>query len=493
MESTQNWLVRFWQIVKHCLSPLKRFEAGVSGETVLPPPRAAVDDIATGREFAALDLQAAILKGLELAGFRRCTLIQEKTLPISLQGRDVAAQAQTGSGKTAAFLITLFERLLRPGQKRGHDPRALILAPTRELALQIFRDAELLAKHTQLRFSVVYGGVPYKAQLQELSDGVDIVIATPGRLIDYIKQKALTLQNISILVIDEADRMLDLGFIADLRYILKRLPPYNKRQSMLFSATLSPRVLELTYEYMNLPEEITTNVDMPIVETVEQELYHVAKEEKLPLLLGLLKREPWHRMLIFANTKSTVAWLTERLCMNGYTAQELTGDLTQKQRIRIMSQFKQGRIPILVATDVASRGIHVEDITHVVNYDVPQDREEYVHRIGRTARAGKRGKAITFACETYVYNLEPIEEFIGQKIPLAWPEDAWFIPDAAKGRRSAPVCRRPQQRFAGSGKRSTAGPRGERLRGAGPGTSAKRAVPPAAKKGPKDPQRARRP
>jgi ATP-dependent RNA helicase RhlB len=301
----------------------------------------------------------------------------------------------------------------------------------------------------------------------------------------------IDLQNISMLVIDEADRMLDLGFIADLRYILKRLPPYAKRQSMLFSATLTTRVMELTYEYMNLPEEISTNLNMPIVETVVQQLYHVSKGDKLSLLLGMLKRESWQRMLIFANTKSTVAWLADRLSLNGYAASGISGDLTQKQRMRIMTQFKQGRIPILVATDVASRGIHVEDISHVVNYDVPQDREEYVHRIGRTARAGKHGKAITLACEEYVYFLEPIEEFIGQKIPVAWPDESWFIPDAAKGKRSAPARRRPQQRPGGPGKWS--GPAGGGDRPKGAGASTKRPPSASGKRGARDPQRGRRP
>jgi ATP-dependent RNA helicase RhlB len=482
--------MRFWSAIKRRFLPSAPSTPEVPANVTLPPPRSAMEDIATGSDFATLGLHKSILKGLNDAGFQRCTAIQEKTLPISLQGRDVAAQAQTGSGKTAAFLITIFERLSSTPKQNVRDPRALILAPTRELALQIFRDAELLSKHTSFRFSVVYGGVPYKSQLDELRAGVDVVIATPGRLIDYIKQKAINLQNISMLVIDEADRMLDLGFIADLRYILKRLPPYTKRQSMLFSATLSARVLELTYEYMNLPEEITTNVDMPIVETVVQELYHVSKSDKLPLLLGLLKGEPWQRMIIFANTKSTVAWLTDRLCSNGQMARELTGDLTQKQRSRIMNQFKQGSIPILVATDVASRGIHVDDVSHVINYDVPQDREEYVHRIGRTARAGKHGKAITFADEEYVYFLEPIEDFIGQKIPIAWPEDGWFIPDTGKGKRAAPSRRRPQ-RAGGPGRQG--GPAGGREKSRGAATSPKRATTPAAKKGPKDPQRSRRP
>ncbi|HBD06884.1 MAG TPA: RNA helicase [Syntrophobacteraceae bacterium] len=429
----------------------------------MPPPRAAVNDIATGSEFRSFDLAPQILDGLMDAGFHRCTEIQERTLPLSLRGRDVAAQAQTGSGKTAAFLITIFQRLMLPAPKKtGKEPRALVLAPTRELALQIYRDAQLLGRHTRLRFSVIYGGVSYRSQLDDLTAGLDMIVATPGRLIDYIKQKSVNLQRISILVIDEADRMLDMGFIADLRFILKRLPPYQRRQSMLFSATLSARVLELTYEYMNLPEEITANPEKPVVDTVVQLLYHVSGVDKLPLTLGLLRHESWERVLIFANTKSTVAWLAERLCQNGYSAEGLTGDLTQKQRTQIMTQYRQGKIPILVATDVASRGLHVEDISHVINYDIPQDREEYVHRIGRTARAGRTGKAITLACERFVYYLEPIEELIGQKIPLAWADDNWFVADSGRSTAAKSLGRQVPQRPPREGRKGRTSRRGPR-------------------------------
>jgi ATP-dependent RNA helicase RhlB len=425
--TSQPWLPRVWGVFKKLSSTALSFFSRNPIELDMPAPRVAVTDIATGRDFQSFDLAPEIVKGLGEAGFQRCTEIQERTLPLSLRGRDIAAQAQTGSGKTAAFLITIFQRLMSSAPKKAYKaPRALVLAPTRELALQIYRDAQLLGKQTTLRFSVIYGGVPYRSQLDDLTAGVDMIVATPGRLIDYIKQKSVDLQRISILVIDEADRMLDMGFIADLRYILRRLPPYQLRQSMLFSATLSSRVLELTYEYMNVPEEITANPEKPVVETVEQRLYHVSREDKLSLLLGLLRHEPWERVLIFANTKSTVTRLAERLLQNGFAAKGLTGDLTQKQRTQIMTQYRQGKIPILVATDVASRGLHVEDISHVINYDIPQDREEYVHRIGRTARAGKTGKAITLACERFVYYLEPIEELLGQKIPLAWADESWF-------------------------------------------------------------------
>jgi len=286
----------------------------------------------------------------------------------------------------------------------------------------------------------VFGGIDYQKQASQLREGVDIVVATPGRLIDYMKQKAFIPSRVKILVVDEADRMFDMGFIKDLRYILRRLPSFDQRQSMLFSATLSSRVLELTYEHMNLPKEIYVTPDEVTVESVEQSLFHVERREKLRLILGLLDREPWERVLIFANTKATVEWLSAKLKGNGYPVKGLTGNLNQRQRLRVINHFKSGDLKILVATDVASRGLHVEEISHVINYDLPQDREDYVHRIGRTARAGLPGKAISFACELYVYSLEAIEEYIGQKIPVVWPEpeDGWFLPDKSRPTRRHP-------------------------------------------------------
>jgi len=256
-------------------------------------------------------------------------------------------------------------------------------------------------------------------------------VGTPGRVIDYIKQGIFNTKWIRIVVIDEADRLFDLGFTQDMRFILRKLPSYEKRQSMLFSATLSYRVLELTYEYMNLPEFISVTPQDVAVEGIAQELFHVGEEQKLPLLLGLLQREKWERVLIFVNTKVGVEWLTRKLKGNGLPAEMITGDLPQKKRFQLMDRYKSGKIKILVATDVASRGIHVEDISHVINYDLPQDAENYVHRIGRTARAGKQGKAISLACERYVLHLEPVENMLGYKIPVIWPEDDWYVEDKA--------------------------------------------------------------
>ena len=380
----------------------------------------------------AFALPAQLQTALKEAGFVYCTPIQEQTLPISLSGKDVAGQAQTGTGKTAAFLVTVITRLLNFPDRNPQLPSALIIAPTRELSHQIYEEARILCRHADLKIAEVVGGVDYKRQAQILRRGVDIIICTPGRIIDYYKQGIFKTEAIKILVIDEADRLFDLGFTKDMRYLLRKLPIYEKRQSMLFSATLSYRVMDLTYEYMNLPEFISVTPQTITVEGIDQQLFHVGSEKKLELLLGLLKREEWNRILIFVNTKVGVDWVTRKLQGNGWPAEKITGDLPQRKRFRLMAQFKNGKIKILVATDVASRGIHVEDISHVINYDLPQDSENYVHRIGRTARAGKTGKAFALACEDYVYHLEPLEEMLGYKIPVVWPGNDWFIADKSK-------------------------------------------------------------
>jgi len=398
----------------------------------LQPPRAPQPEFLTETRFDEFNLPAEVLAGLKDAGFVHCTPIQAQTLPVSLTGRDVAGQAQTGTGKTAAFLVTVLNGLLSEPAKSDGLPQALIVAPTRELSQQIYEEAKVLCRYTQLTLVQVVGGVDYVKQADILRGGVYIVICTPGRIIDYYKQKIFKTEGIKILVIDEADRLLDLGFAQDMRYILRKLPAYDKRQSMLFSATLSYRVMELTYEYMNLPEFISVTPQIVTVEGIEQSLFHVGVDKKIPLILGLLKREEWNRMLIFVNTKSGVDYLTYKLKGNGWPAEGITGDLPQRKRFRLMAQYKKGELKILVATDVASRGIHVEDISHVINYDLPQDSENYVHRIGRTARAGKTGTAISLACEKYVFHLEPLEKMLDYKIPVVWPEDDWYVEDHSK-------------------------------------------------------------
>lgn len=362
------------------------------------------------------------MAGIRDAGFLTCTPIQAQTLPLALAGRDVAGQAQTGTGKTAAFLVALYHALLTrpapPGSGRA-SIRALIVAPTRELAVQIHHDAEILGRHTGLRQTVVFGGVDYDKQRRQLAEGVDVLIGTPGRLIDYFKQHVFELRHAQILVLDEADRMFDLGFIADIRYLLRRLPHPERRQSMLFSATLSHRVLELAYEHMNNPELVRIEPDKMTVDQVRQMMYYPAMEEKVPLLIGLLRQFEARRTMIFVNTKRAAERLESVLNANGFHAKALSGDVPQNKRLRFLRDFHNGDLAVLIATDVASRGLHIPDVSHVFNFDLPQDSADYVHRIGRTARAGAEGDAISFACEEFAVSLPEIEEYIGHKIPSA--------------------------------------------------------------------------
>jgi ATP-dependent RNA helicase RhlB len=416
-------------------------------------PRANTLAFLTKTRFTAFDISPEIHKGLHDLGFTHCSPIQAQVLPIALEGRDVAGQAQTGTGKTAAFLIPIIARLLSTKKKRAPLPSALIVAPTRELAIQIFQDATCIGHYTGLTFLQVVGGIDYKKQADQLIEGADVVIGTPGRIIDYMKQGILKPKGIQMLVIDEADRLFDLGFTKDMRYILRKLPHYEKRQSMLFSATLSYRVLALTYDYMNLPEIISVAPEEITVDGIDQSLYHVGKKEKFSLLLGILQKEDWDRVLIFSNTRSGVEQLAHRLKGNDWPAEGITGDLPQRKRLKLMERFKKGDTKILVATDVASRGIHVEDISHVINFDLPQDPENYIHRIGRTARAGKTGKAISLACEEYVFHLEPVEKMIDNKIPVMWAEEDWFLADRSKPLRSRR--RRPSLALAKRGSSGT--------------------------------------
>ena len=358
--------------------------------------------------------------GIDDAGFRRCTPIQEQTLPLALAGNDVAGQAQTGTGKTAAYLLALYNRLhgSKPIAPQHHGPRALILAPTRELAVQIHADAEMLGKHLPFKLCLAFGGTDYEKQRRQLAEGVDILVGTPGRIIDYFKQRVFSLRRVQVMVLDEADRMFDLGFIRDIRYVLRRLPPPEKRLNMLFSATLSHRVLELAYEHMNDPELIRIEPEKVTVDSVRQCIYFPANEEKIPLLLTLLKQMDASRTMVFVNTRREADRLGRYLAHNGVNARAISGDVPQKKRLRMFGDFLSGKLAVLIGTDVASRGLHVPDVSHVFNFDLPQDPEDYVHRIGRTARAGASGDAISFGCESYAAALPEIEALIGQKIPV---------------------------------------------------------------------------
>ena len=391
-------------------------------------------------KFSELPLPPELFQGILQAGFIDCTPIQTQTLPLSLSGKDIAGQAQTGTGKTAAFLITLFTRLLKSQSETVNRPRALILAPTRELVVQIEKDAQILGSHCNLSIQAIYGGVDYMKQKNALKDGADIIIGTPGRLIDYLKQKVYSLKHIEMLVIDEADRMFDMGFIPDLRFILRRLPPFDQRQNLMFSATLNQRVMELSYEFMNLPQKVSVTPEKMTAERIEQTLYHVSNKEKFPLLLGLLRREGMARTMVFVNTKREAERLYDRLNANELPCRVISGDVEQRKRLNILEQFKRGELKILIATDVASRGLHIEGVSHVVNYDLPQDAEDYVHRIGRTARAGAEGKAISLADEDGAFYIEAIHDYIKHSIPVEWAEDDLFIHDYKRPKhRQTPV------------------------------------------------------
>src|SRR5579863_5726711 len=386
--------------------------------------------------FADLGLREEVMAGIRQAGFSQCTPIQAQTLPIALAGRDVAGQAQTGTGKTAAFLVALYQALLtRPvaHSRQRTSIRALIVAPTRELAVQIHRDAEVLGRYTGFKQAVVYGGVDYEKQRRQLEEGVDVLIGTPGRLIDYFKQHVFDLRHVQVLVLDEADRMFDLGFIADIRFILRRLPRPELRQSMLFSATLSYRVLELAYEHMNNPDLVRIEPDKMTVDRIRQLMYYPSMEEKVPLLVGLLRQSEARRTMIFVNTKRMAERLESVLKANDFHAQALSGDVPQAKRLRFLRDFHNGDLAVLIATDVASRGLHIPDVSHVFNFDLPQDAADYVHRIGRTARAGAEGDAISFACEEFAVSLPDIEDYLGHKIPSASIAPDNLAPDLKEG------------------------------------------------------------
>ena len=389
--------------------------------------------------FADLKLPHAVSAGIAACGFVRATPVQASTLPLLLAGQDVAAQAQTGTGKTAAYLIAVFARLARARRVQPSPyPRALVVAPTRELAVQIQEDARALGHFLKPRIVTVFGGIDYAKQRDQLRAGCDLLVGTPGRLLDYEQQGATSFGEVESLVIDEADRLFDLGFIRDLRRILRRCPPPSRRHSMLFSATLSLRVMELAYEHLNDAVKVEIRPEQITADRVTQTLYHVSQREKMPLLLGTLRREAAlatrdapMRTLLFVNTKRFAERLVGTLERHGWTIGALTGDIPQARRLKILADFKGGALPLLVATDVASRGLHIEGVTHVINVDLPQDPEDYVHRIGRTARAGRAGKAISLADEDYVFSLDAIQRLIGTKIPVEFADDKLFAPPGA--------------------------------------------------------------
>ena len=377
-------------------------------------------------DFVEFSLDERLLKGIEAAGYVSCTPVQEQVIKASKsvdgsKGPDLYVQSQTGTGKTAAYLVAVIDEMLKDENK---GKKCLILAPTRELAVQIEEEAKVLAGTSGLKAFSVYGGVGYEKQIANLKKGVDIIIGTPGRVIDLQEGGNLSLTDAKFCVIDEADRMFDMGFYPDLRKILKCLPEAEERQTMLFSATLNSYVKNLAWEYTRDPVEIEIEAENITVSEIQQELLHVSSDEKMKLLLGIIKNENPESLIIFCNTKRSCEVVAKRLQMNDIKAEFLIGDLPQAKRLQILKSLKAGEVKCLVATDVAARGIDVDDLAMVINYDLPVEAENYVHRIGRTARAGKSGKAYTFCSEQDVYNLPAIERYIEMSIPatVAYPE-----------------------------------------------------------------------
>ncbi len=381
--------------------------------------------------FTELDLHPDLRKGVEEAGYVSCMPVQAQVFPHAFAGEDIYAQSQTGTGKTAAFLVSIFQRIMTDPAMR--DRKVLILAPTRELAVQILEETRKLGKYLPVSSGAFFGGVGYGPQVDMLKANVQMIIGTPGRIIDLIQQGKMLLKDVGFLVIDEADRMFDMGFIDDLKRLLRYLPPPDKRQTYLFSATLGERVRHLAWDYMREPKEIVIEPENVTVDQVTQEVHHVAASDKFRLLLGILRRENPQSAIIFCNQKYMVEEVARRLNINGITCDFIMGDLPQVRRLEIIRQLKAGTLKILVATDVAARGLDIDALDMVVNYDVPLDTESYVHRIGRTARAGKSGKAVTLACEKFVYSLPAIEEFIHMRIPVAPFDDSLLADDRSSG------------------------------------------------------------
>ena len=386
--------------------------------------------------FASLDIHPIIQQGIQQAGFEYCTPIQAMALPVALQGKDVSGQAQTGTGKTAAFLIAALHHLLRDSAadeavetEQKNPIRAMIIAPTRELAIQIHEDAKPLIKQTELKMALAYGGTDYDKQKAKIEAGVDLLIGTPGRIIDYFKQRVFSLDALEVIVLDEADRMFDLGFIADIRYLFRRMPEPAKRLNLLFSATLSRRVAELAYEHMDEPTEVKVESETLTADKVSEIGFMPSNEEKIPLLLGILGQADAEKSVVFVNTKIVAETLQAWMLANDFKSSLLSGDVPQKKRERLLNDFKTGKTNVLVATDVAARGLHIPDVSTVINYDLPNDAEDYVHRIGRTARAGESGTAVSLICETYAMNMMDIETYTGKSIPVEKAYDTILAKD----------------------------------------------------------------
>ncbi len=419
--------------------PESRHSAAADAAETVPPRPEKLEEVpeAEGKKrFLDFPLDEKVQYGIQLAKFKYCTPIQALTLAPLLEGRDLAGKAQTGTGKTAAFLVAVFTRLLsvpEPENRKNGECRALVLAPTRELAMQIYKDAGVLGAYTGLKMALVFGGMDYRKQMRELEQPIDLLVGTPGRVIDYLRQGCLNFRRSEFLVVDEADRMLDMGFIPDVKRIVNTLPPKGKRQTLLFSATLDESILHLCSGWLADPAVIESEPEHLVGDTIEQHFYTVSREEKLGLTLHLLQKYAGHRVLIFGNRKDVNIRLQRDLAKYGWNVPLLSGDVSQEKRIAILERFRSGEYMALIATDVAARGIHVDDVSLVINYDLPEQPEDYVHRIGRTGRAGKSGKSVSFLCEYGAYNLPGIEKLLNTEFHSVLPEEEWLkLPEPVK-------------------------------------------------------------
>ncbi|WP_444918024.1 ATP-dependent RNA helicase RhlB [Microbulbifer sp. JMSA003] len=391
--------------------------------------------------FHDLGLPNELMHAIHDLGFQYCSPIQGRSLPHTLNGHDLVGKAQTGTGKTAAFLITVIDDLLKhpfEGERYAGEARSLIIAPTRELVMQIADDAKALCKHTDLEIHTLVGGMDYDKQQRNLNERlVDILVATPGRLLDFVSNRDCFLDQVEVLVIDEADRMLDMGFIPQVRRIVRQTPRKTHRQTMFFSATFTPEVDDLVEQWTDDPVVVEIEPERVATDTVEQHVYLSASEEKYTLLYNIVQREEVDSLIVFANRRDQCRRLHEQLLAHGISAGLLSGEVAQNKRVRTLDDFKSGKTKVLVATDVAGRGIHIDGISHVVNFTLPEEPEDYVHRIGRTGRAGKTGTSISFACEDDAMRLEPIEQLLGGKLKCEVPpEELLLEPPKVKVQRS---------------------------------------------------------
>jgi len=417
-------------------SPDKRRKRRSSRKAAAAAASWSLDDFAVEpREgesrFHDLDLRDELMHGIADLGFHYCSPIQGAILPQTLQGHDAIGKAQTGTGKTAAFLITIFnDQLCHPlqGERFVGEPRALVIAPTRELVMQIAADAEELGKYTGLQVVTLIGGMDYQKQLNRLTNNVvDLVVATPGRLLDFMGRRDVYLNHVEILVLDEADRMLDMGFIPQVKQIVRATPPKENRQTLLFSATFTQDIINLSEQWTYQPIKVEIEPESVAASAVDQKVYLVSSEQRYKVLNNLLRSEGCTRAIVFANRRDQVSRLHERLRKSGIAAGILSGEIPQAKRTRTLEQFKQGEIKVLVATDVAGRGIHVEGVSHVVNYNLPEDPEDYVHRIGRTGRAGATGTSISFASEDDAFLLPDLEALLGSKLECTHPPEELLV------------------------------------------------------------------